>query len=160
VRGQDARHPGADDDHLERSIRGEVLPAPSRRPAVLAPIGQLLFQQRQVGVHAGHADGVLQDGQQPGIVGRGCRAASGVPVADEHLEGQLTDLALLVVGESPLGHAGQERIGTEVVLQQRQVARQVGEGGEQRRELGLVERRTNLLVGLGDGNRVAHEGAR
>ena len=64
VRGEDARHAGADDDHADVDAWRQRVGLPRRRPTVLALVGQLLLEQRQVVGHAFTTDRVLRHPQQ------------------------------------------------------------------------------------------------
>ncbi len=85
MRGEQPGHAGADDDHVEVD-RG--IDVPRRRPTVLAPVRELLLEQRQVRRHLLAADRVLHDLQQHVVAGdrRGLRAC--VAVLDERVDGQ------------------------------------------------------------------------
>ena len=111
--------------------------APPRRAAVLVPVGQLLLEQRQVRSHPLGADGELHHAQHVVVARRRRRPAAAVAVAGERREGQLARGGLLLLVEPALGHGEVQRIGPQLVAQQRQVARQVGERRKQRRDLGL-----------------------
>ncbi len=54
---------------------------------------------------------------------------------------QLAGFGELLVGQAALRHTEEHRVGPQVVAQQREVAGQVGERGQQRGDLGLRERR-------------------
>ena len=56
----------------------------------------------------------------------------------------------LLVGDPALGHGEQLRIGPQVVAEQRQVAGDVRERRQQRRDLGFFECGADLVVGRGD----------
>ena len=66
------------------------------------------------------------------------------------VERERAGLGELGLGEPALGHAEQERVGAQLVAQQREVAGEVGERRQQRRDLGVLEGGADLVVGLGD----------
>ena len=84
-------------------------------------------------------------------VGRqGSRPAAGVAESCERVERERAHLGLLIVAQPALRQADHERLGSQVDAQQREVAGEVGECGQQRRKLGLGEEAADLVVGLGD----------
>ena len=160
VAGEQARHAGADDEHLEVDARRDLVEPPRRRPTVLAPVGELLLEQREVGRHVGAADRELHDPLHVGLVRHGRGHTALVPEPHEHLVRQRSDLRLLLLGEPALGRAEEERVGPQVVTQQGEVTGGVGERREQRRQLGVLEDGPQVVVALGDGLQVADERAR
>ena len=106
---------------------GHVVLAPRRGPTVLAPVAQLLLEQRQVGGHVGAADGELHDAEHDVVVGHRSRPAAAVAEADQRGEGELPDGDGLVASEAGVGQEEQQRIGPQVVTEQREVAGGVGE---------------------------------
>ena len=58
----------------------------------------------------------------------------------ERLERERADRRLLLVGQPALRHAEEQRVGAQVVAEQRQVTGEVGERRQQRRHLGLGDR--------------------
>ena len=119
--------PRADDGDPERDVRGHVDLAPRRGSTVLAPVAQLLLEQRQVRGHVGAADGELHDAEHDVVVGHRGRLAAAVAEADQRGEGELPDGDGLVASEAGVGQEEQQRIGPQVVTEQREVAGDVGE---------------------------------
>jgi hypothetical protein len=150
VRGEDARHAGADDQHGEVAVGIEVGLAPLRAAAVVTPQRELLLQQRHVVVHVGAAHDVLHDLHE--VVARRRRREQTVmvPEADERVEREVPCGGLLLGRHPALGEGEQVRIGTQVVAQQREVAGDVRERRQQRRDLGYGEVRAQLVVSGGD----------
>src|SRR5205823_13525450 len=107
-------------------------------------------EQRQVLAHVGAADGELHDAQQDVVAGwrRGVRPV----VAEAHgrAERDLARLRLLLYGEATLRQAEQEWVRSQLVAQQRQITGDVGERGQQRRQLRVLEKLPDLLVRLRD----------
>ena len=150
VRGEQSRHARTDDENLELDIGCEVCLGPTRCAPVLTTSSELLLEQREVLAHLGAADRVLHDPQDV-LVGRHrCRLTTCVAVADERLERELASSSLLLVGETSLRHRVEQRIRTKIVAEQGQVASDVRERGQQGRNLRVVERTPDLVVGLGD----------
>ncbi len=158
--GEDARHARTDDHGAEVAIGREVGLVPPRRPSVLASVGELLLQQWQVLAHVGAADRELEDLLQVGIGRRRRRHTTAIAIRGEHTECELADLRLLLVGETALRHRREQRVGPEVIAQQRQVAGQVRERRQQRRQLGHRQCGPDLAVRCDDRFDARDEGAR
>ena len=146
VRGEEARHARADDDDAEVGVGGEVGLAPLRAAPVVAAERELLLEQRQVVAHVGAADDVLHDAQ------RGRRATGGggdshavVAEADRARRARARARWPAASARHPaLREREQVRVGAQVVAQQREVAGDVRERGQQRRDLGLGEVRARI----------------
>ena len=70
VRGQQAGHARADDQHVEVDVGRELVLVPLGGAAILASVGELLLEQRQVLRHLGATNGELHDPQQIFVNGR------------------------------------------------------------------------------------------
>ena len=136
VGGDDPAHPGADDGDVERPVRGQLVSAPLRGAQVVAVQCQLLDEHLHVLVHRHAAGEELDDRLQVGIVVDRRRAVVAEPA--EHLGGQVTDRLLLLRGEAGLLRVGeQQRVDAQLGAQQRQVAGDVRQRGQQRRQIGV-----------------------
>ena len=82
------------------------------------------------------------------------RAEIVVAQADERVEREVAGGGLLLGRHPALGERQQVRVGAQVVAQQRQVAGDVRERRQQRRDLGFGEVRAQLVVSGGDGGHV------
>jgi hypothetical protein len=160
VGGEQAGHARADHRHPEVEVRSHLGLVPARGPPVLAPVGQLLLQERQVLGHLRPADRVLHDPQQHVVRGRRGRDRARVAEADERLRRQLPRLGHLVLAQPALGHGHEQRVGPQVVSQQGEVAGGVGDGGQQRWDLGFGQVGADLVVRRGDRRHTRVEGAR
>ncbi len=150
VPGEEARHAGPDDQHAEVGVGSDLVLAPGGAAPVLAAVGQLLLQQRQVGGDVEAAHGVAHDAEDVGVGRRGRGDAAAVTEGDQRLERQGADGHRLLVGEPARREREQQWIGLQVVAEQRHVARGVGQRGEQRLQLGVGEEAADLLVGAVD----------
>ena len=74
--GDQARHAGADDQDAEVGTGRELVELPARCTTVLAPVGELLFEQREVRGHRYATDGELEDLEQLVVRGSGCGLGS------------------------------------------------------------------------------------
>ncbi|MEZ5218627.1 MAG: hypothetical protein R2715_19045 [Ilumatobacteraceae bacterium] len=148
--GEDAGHPRADHHDVHRAARRHLGQVPIRRPAVLPAIRELLFEEREVGPHLGAADGELHDPQQLVVARCRRRHRAAVPEPDDRCEGQVLDRGLLLVGEAALRLGSEQRVGAQLVAEQRQVAGEIRERRQQRWEHRLVERGPQLVVGRRD----------
>ena len=133
---------------------------PARGTTVLASVGELLFEQREVRGHRYATDGELEDLEQLVVRGRGRGLAPAVAVADQGLQRERPDGGRLLVGETGLRHREEQGIRAEVLTEQREIAREICERRKQRRDLGIVERATDLVVARRDRLDVADERAR
>ena len=66
----------------------------------------------------------------------------------------------MLVAETGLRHREEQWIGAEVLTEHREITREIGERRKQRRDLGIVERATDLVVAGRDRLDVADERAR
>ena len=145
VGGDDAGHPGPHDGDEERPVRVDVVLVPVRRPRVGGD-GQLLPHHREVVVDRQAAGHVLEDAAEV-VAGRQRRAhAAAVPEADQGLEGERTDGGDLLLAEAALILDHPRRIDAQVLPQQRQVAGDVGEGGQQGGYVRVLERGPDGVV--------------
>ena len=64
-----------------------------------------------------------------------------VAVADQGLQRECPHCGSLLVAETGLRHREEQWIGAEVLTEQREITREIGERRKQRRDLGIVERR-------------------
>ena len=150
VAGEQARHAGPDDQHAEVGVGGDLVLAPGGAAPVLAAVGQLLLQQRQVGGDVEAAHGVAHDAEDVGVGRRGRGDAAAVTEGDQRVERQGADRRRLLVGEPAGREREQQWIGLQVVAEQRHVARGVGQRGEQRLQLGVGQEAADLVVGAVD----------
>ena len=160
VGGEDAGHAGADDQHVHAATRRHLGERPVRGAAVLAAVGHLLFEQRQIRVHRRATDGELEDLDQLVVGRRGSRVATAVSVRRDRRERERPDLRLLRVGQPALRHRREQRVGAEVLAEQAEVSGEVGQGRQQRRELSFGQRCADLGVGGRDGRDARDERAR
>ncbi len=160
VRGEHARHAGADDQDAEVDTGRELVELPARCTTVLAPVGEFLFEQREVGGHRYATDGELEDLEELAVRRRRCGATPVVAVPDQGLQRECPDGGRLLIGETGLRHPEEQWIGAQVFPEQREIARDVGERRKQRCDLGVVERPSDLVVVRGDRLDVADERAR
>ncbi len=110
-----AGHAGADHRHRERHAGSELVLVPRRGATVLAPVAQLLLQQREVLAHLGPAHGELHDSEHL-LVGRHRRRpAAAVAEGDERVEGETADPLGLVVGEPTAGEGEEHRVGPQLL---------------------------------------------
>ena len=160
ARGDQARHAGADDQDAEVDTGRELVELPARCTTVLAPVGEFLFEQREVGGHRYATDGELEDLEQLVVRRRRCGATPVVAVPDQGLQRECPHCGRLLVAETGLRHREEQWIGAEVLTEHREITREIGERRKQRRDLGIVERATDLVVAGRDQLDVADEGAR
>ncbi len=124
---------------------------PLGRAAVFAPVRELLLEQREVRGHLRAADGVLHDPEQHVVAGD---AAPAFDPASRYLISVSTASSRAVASCSsvspPCSMREEQRVGPQVVSEERQVTGEVREGGQQRRNLGLRDRLADLVVGRGD----------
>ena len=119
----------------------------ARRSAVSAISSCIIGRYSSISQPAGQE---LEDLAQVGA-GRHRRGdAAAVAEADQRLEGERADRRLLLGRQAALVLAHQQRVDAQVGAQQRQVARDVGQRRQQRRQVGDLERGTQLVVGGGD----------
>ena len=141
VRGEQARHaaPMIDDAEVDVGRDVGLVPARRRGGPRRGSASSSSSSGRYVG-HVGAADGELHDAQQRRR--RTAAAPATQPPSRKRIkvvEGERACRRLLLLGQPALGQREEHRVGAQVVAQQRQVAGDVGERGEQRRELGLCE---------------------
>ncbi len=155
VGGQQPRHAGADDHDAELAPGRHLVEPPIRRPQVLTRDRQLLLEQREVVDRDGPADGVLHEPVEHLVRRRRRHHAAAVAIAADGVERQVLDGGGLLGRQAGVGLGHAERVGSQVVAQQRQVAGGVGQGRQQRGQHGPLERRPDHVVVVGDrGDRV------
>ena len=152
VRGEQARHARADDRRTWKSTSGatSALRHAGARRSSPRNASSSSSSGRYAAMSAA-ADRELHDPQERRRRTAAARAGSrrrGTGSSASSASSRAS--ACCVVGEPALGHAEQQRVGPQVVAQQRQVAGEVGERRQQRRDLGVLESGADLVVGLGD----------
>ena len=125
------------------------------RPPGCAVVGarqRQLLAEHGVPLVGGGADEELDHGVER--VGRRiwCGWCATVTVANERVERQRPSVRELRVGEPGIGLHEQQRVGSQVVTQHREVTGEVGDRGEQRDDVRRQDSGPELLVG-GDGGR-------
>ncbi|GIW17245.1 MAG: hypothetical protein KatS3mg064_0402 [Tepidiforma sp.] len=145
--GEDPRHPGADDDDLERERR--VL-LPRGRARVLPLRRQLFEQQRNVVLRGRRARHPRRDAEQRLLDRK--RVRRDLPVAEllQRLERHFARLRLLGRRHPALLHAGRDPGRPERFAQDREIASGLGERRQERRQERVLERFAELLVGCGE----------
>ena len=149
---EQSRHPGADHDDPEVAVGIDIVLPPLRAPPVVAAERELLLEQRDVVVHVGAADRVLHDAQQLVVATAGARDGNrrrGTRTSTLERERRAPSACCAAL-MPPCGRASRLRVGAQVVAQQRQVAGDVRQRGQQRRHLRLGEVGAELVVGGGD----------
>jgi hypothetical protein len=144
------RHAGADDRDLERGVGRDGGLGPLRGAQVVAGDRQLLLEQPEVLGRHRQAGGELHHRQEVVIGGDRRLGAARVAITDQLLQGELARLRLLRLGHPALWLGDEQRVDAEVVAQQRAVAAQVRQRGEQRWDHRVVECRPDLVVGRDD----------
>ena len=150
VRGDDARHAGADDAHGDARARADLADRPGRPPQVGAVEGELGLVER-LGVVVDRRTAHELD--EPAAIGRSQRRllrAARVAVADQRGGGELARLGDLLRRVAGIGLEHPREVRPQVVADDREVAGQVGDRREQRRDLGVREARADFVIRRGD----------
>ena len=137
MRGLQSRHPRADDRDEEVAVGVDLVLVPLRRLQVFALHCQLAAQEGEVAGVDGLPGDELHHPAQRVVVGRGCERdpvmLDAVAQARNHLERQLTGGGALLVEQAVLAAHEELRIRAKVVAQEREVARDLCECGEEGR---------------------------
>ena len=150
VRGDDARHAGADDAHGDARTRTDLADRPGRPPQVGAVEGELgLVEQLGVVVdrRAAHE---LDEPAAIGCSQRRLLRAARVAVADQRAGGELARLGDLLRRIAGIGLEHSCEVRKQIVADDREIAGQMRDRREQRRDGGVHEARADLVIRRGD----------
>ena len=136
VRGDDARHAGADNAHGHARTRTDLADRPGRPPQVGAVEGELGLVERLGVIVDRRATHELDEPAAIGGSQRRLLRAARVAVADQRAGGELARLGDLLRRVAGIGLEHSREVRTQVVADDREIAGQVGNRREQRRDRG------------------------
>ncbi len=150
VGGGQAGHASADHRDPVGPIRRQLVLAPRGRAQVLTD-AELLAQQLEVVVDRRAPGRELEQPTQLVHLGRRSRSVAVVPEPYERIDCELAGLSELVLRQPGCRVHQDRQVGAQVVGDEVEVAERGGEGGEQRRHLGVLDGSADgVVVGGGE----------
>ena len=156
---QQPRHAGANNHHAEIAARRERLRVPVRRAQIVVADREFLLHEREVWLDLRLRRNPAQDPAQEIVARHGRRGAAGVAVLREHRERVRARLLCRRFATLEAARVADHRRGirAQVGAQNREIAGDVRERGQQRGQVRLRERARDLVVRFRDALRRARE---